>query len=302
MPNSDQGVPAPAVSAGPPKGEERRRPRRGGGRPRLPSPASVGVVTGAMLLAMGAEFGPWPRGHTPTVFLLPVLAAAAAWRPPAVAALAVVGLALVVVDAVRTGAVPATWAVSALTFVLAAAMAVGFAREREAARWHASALAAAARRDPLTGLLNRAGFAERLVEVCRSAVPVALLYLDLDGFKAINDAHGHAAGDAVLVDVARRLAEALRAGDIAARLGGDEFAALLVGVATTDEAGAVVARLDATLRGPLTIGGRNLAVGASSGLAFGAAGRSSPETLLAEADRNMYQSKMARRADAPGEP
>jgi diguanylate cyclase (GGDEF)-like protein len=302
MPNSDEGVSAPAALAGPPKGEERRRRRRRGGRPRIPSPASVGVVAAAILLAVGTEFGPWPRGHTPTVFLLPVLAAAAAWRPPAVAVLAVVGLAFVVMDAVRAGLAPATWAVSALTFVLAAAMAVVFAREREAARWHASALAAAARRDPLTGLLNRAGFAERLAEICSAGTPVALLYLDLDGFKAINDVHGHAAGDAVLVDVARRLAESVRAGDIAARLGGDEFAALLVGVATTDAAGAVVARLEAALDGSLTIGGRDLVVRASSGLAFGAAGRASPETLLAEADRHMYQSKAAQRVDAPGEP
>ena len=90
-------------------------------------------------------------------------------------------------------------------------------------------LAASAGRDGLTGLANRAGFEAALAErVARAkAEPFALLYFDLDGFKAVNDTHGHETGDRLLCEVAARARAALREGDLCARLGGDEFAAIV---------------------------------------------------------------------------
>jgi diguanylate cyclase (GGDEF)-like protein/PAS domain S-box-containing protein len=144
--------------------------------------------------------------------------------------------------------------------------------------------------DALTGLANRVLFGRRLA----AEVPggVALLHIDLDGFKPINDTHGHHAGDVVLVRVAERLIAALPAGAVAARLGGDEFAALLPG-AGSEAAERAAERFRAALAEPIEVDGRRLAVGASIGVVAGTGG--DPEALLREADEAMYRVKHAAR-------
>jgi diguanylate cyclase (GGDEF)-like protein len=137
--------------------------------------------------------------------------------------------------------------------------------------------------DPRSGLANRLLLYER---IAAADTDVALLYLDLDGFKPINDRFGHAAGDEVLRLVARRLEHCVRAEDTVARLGGDEFA-LLVSHASDD----VAERVRAAFDSPFTVDGQELAVGASVGVATGAG---DPDALLAAADRAMYAVKHRR--------
>jgi diguanylate cyclase (GGDEF)-like protein len=124
--------------------------------------------------------------------------------------------------------------------------------------------AAQARRDPLTGLPNRAMLLERveqaLARAARRGTSVAMLFLDLDDFKLINDGLGHAAGDAVLRVVAARLRSCLTAGDTAARLGGDEFTVLIEDVPNAEAASAIAAQIAAALRAPFELQGRACAL------------------------------------------
>lgn len=156
--------------------------------------------------------------------------------------------------------------------------------------------------DPLTGLPNRALFRTRLVQALRRAArhrhQLAVLVLDLDGFKAINDRLGHAAGDHVLVEVGRRLRASVRQGDTVARLGGDEFAVLLPTRVTAAAAGTVAAALRAGLQQPHLLATAPLVVPASVGIALNTAGRDTPEALLHAADTALYQAKQAARFDA----
>ncbi|MHB8893510.1 MAG: diguanylate cyclase domain-containing protein, partial [Candidatus Limnocylindrales bacterium] len=130
--------------------------------------------------------------------------------------------------------------------------------------------------DELTGLPNRALMWEHLahrVELAdRRPTEFAVLFLDIDTFKAVNDTLGHAAGDQLLVDVASRLRGVLRAGDTAARVGGDEFVVLLDDVATKDAAVLVAERVREALGEPYEIGGQRLIATASIGVAMGPAG------------------------------
>lgn len=141
--------------------------------------------------------------------------------------------------------------------------------------------------DPLTGLLNRSGLSAALEQTARRER--AVLYVDLDGFKDTNDAHGHAVGDELLVAVADRLAECVRDQDVVARFGGDEFVvlALDVGRRSTEELGVrIVERLSV----PFEVAGARLAIGASVGCSVAAAG-ADPEALLLVADRMLYRAK-----------
>lgn len=139
--------------------------------------------------------------------------------------------------------------------------------------------------DPLTGLANRAA----LTDVLDNApARTTVLYLDLDGFKSVNDTAGHAAGDTILREVARRLAAAVRDEDTVARLGGDEFAVVLPG-AGADDAVRLAQRLLRDVCIPVEHEGRWYSVGTSIGIAD--TGRGAPATLLWAADTAMYQAK-----------
>jgi diguanylate cyclase (GGDEF)-like protein len=148
--------------------------------------------------------------------------------------------------------------------------------------------------DSLTGLPNRALLLDRLELALgraeRLGKPVTLLFLDLDGFKVVNDSLGHLAGDRLLVDVARRLRDCLQRGDTAARLGGDEFAILLGDVGEEERAPLVAERVIAALREPFKVLGREVFVSASIGIATGV---EEPETLLRNADVAMYEAKQS---------
>jgi len=148
--------------------------------------------------------------------------------------------------------------------------------------------------DPLTQLANRARFQERLATAVarsrRHREPAAVLILDLDGFKTINDSLGHAAGDELLVAVGQRLISAVREVDLVARLGGDEFALLLEGVQGQADAVRVAERLLAALEQPLSAVGQERHVRASIGIALGL-GDESADELLRNADAALYMAK-----------
>jgi len=152
--------------------------------------------------------------------------------------------------------------------------------------------------DPLTETLNRRGFDRELKRslayVKRYGARAVLVYLDLDGFKPVNDRHGHAAGDAVLKAVAAALVAEVRASDVVARIGGDEFVVLLWNVDEAEaraKAAALEARVYAT---PVRWGTSTLVVGASAGIAF-IRPLDQPAQALARADAAMYARKAERR-------
>jgi len=153
--------------------------------------------------------------------------------------------------------------------------------------------------DTLTGLANRWQFMQSLTQMmalsARSQRTLGLLLLDLDDFKAINDGHGHDAGDQVLVEVARRLRGVLRAGDVLARLGGDEFTILLPEVAQAQDIGRVASKLIEVLSAPYRVNGYEVITGASVGAAFYPSDAQDGQTLMRYADMAMYQAKAAGR-------
>ncbi|MYW00443.1 EAL domain-containing protein [Streptomyces sp. SID3343] len=148
--------------------------------------------------------------------------------------------------------------------------------------------------DRLTDLPNRALFEDRIQHALaqrRGITPtVAVLFVDLDGFKAVNDNYGHTAGDELLVQAARRLERAVRIGDTVARFGGDEFAALLVGDPTPRAIREIAERLLSTLSSPYRIADGEVRVAASIGIAFSAPGIAPPD-LMRHADAAMYRAK-----------
>jgi diguanylate cyclase (GGDEF)-like protein len=148
--------------------------------------------------------------------------------------------------------------------------------------------------DSLTGLANQALFADRvrhaLARATRHQTHLAVLFIDLDDFKTVNDSLGHIAGDALLMAVAERLGNCVRATDTAARLGGDEFALLLEDLHSEDEATALADRLIATINEPFLIAGREIVVGGSIGIAFDDVGTTTGQ-LLRNADIAMYTAK-----------
>jgi len=156
-------------------------------------------------------------------------------------------------------------------------------------------LAHQALHDELTGLPNRTLLMDRLehaLSQTRNAEgKVAVLFLDLDNFKFVNDTLGHQAGDRLLVAVAERLRACLRPGDTAARLGGDEFGVLLEGVEAYGQASGVAGRIIEGLRTPFVLNGQETFVTPSIGVALGRPGEDQPEDLLREADLAMYRAK-----------
>jgi diguanylate cyclase (GGDEF)-like protein/PAS domain S-box-containing protein len=156
-------------------------------------------------------------------------------------------------------------------------------------------LAHQATHDPLTGLPNRSLFQElgeqALARAEREGTTVTVLFLDLDRFKPVNDTMGHATGDALLVHLAARLRKTVRAGDLVARFGGDEFVVLCEHPAGAKEMVELAERLIETLSLPVEIDGREANVGASVGIAIGAGGRVTIDSLIRDADAALYRAK-----------
>lgn len=155
--------------------------------------------------------------------------------------------------------------------------------------------------DSLTGLPNRSLFTERLRHSMRRTARhpddmFAVLFLDLDRFKDVNDNLGHFAGDELLRAVARRLEACLRPEDTVARLSGDEFAILLESISDTSDAGRVAERIEEALSFPINLGGAEITTSASMGIVTSSMSQEQPEQLLRSADMAMYRAKAAGRA------
>ena len=161
--------------------------------------------------------------------------------------------------------------------------------------------------DPLTGLANRAGFELRLGEAMdrsRSAgALMALMYLDIDGFKQINDQFGHQTGDELLKAFSGRLSQGLRSSDVRARLGGDEFTVIMEGLPHADIAVAAATKLVLAMQTPFTVEPqRTISVTASIGLAFYQGGAASAAALVKQADEMLYRAKRAGRNNVQAAP
>jgi diguanylate cyclase (GGDEF)-like protein/PAS domain S-box-containing protein len=156
-----------------------------------------------------------------------------------------------------------------------------------------------ARQDTLTGLPNRLSFQEKLAEAAarcgRIGQSMALMFLDVDKFKAINDTYGHASGDDVLKEFANRLNSAVRATDTVARLAGDEFVIILEGLHTPEEAKVVAQKIIAGVEAPFSVQGQSLSVTTSIGIAVYQHGNRELSRLSIEADEALYQAKAAGR-------
>ena len=158
-----------------------------------------------------------------------------------------------------------------------------------------------AHHDALTGLPNKGVFRERLaqaVQRTRGGEPLAVLYLDLDRFKAVNDTLGHPVGDELLRATAQRLCECLRQSDMVARLGGDEFAIIQADAPQPAAANSLAERLVRVLGAPFEIDGHQIVIGASVGVAFSPEHGTDPDELLKKADLAMYDAKAAGRGAA----
>lgn len=162
---------------------------------------------------------------------------------------------------------------------------------------HEAELERIAHYDTLTGLPNRRLLADRLQQQLaharRSGHSLAICYLDLDGFKPVNDRLGHEAGDQLLIEIGQRLKSALRVGDTVARLGGDEFVLLLCDLALEEECVPVLERVLAAIAMPLYLQGQQVAVSASIGATLFPRDDANPDFLMRHADHAMYQAKGA---------
>jgi diguanylate cyclase (GGDEF)-like protein/PAS domain S-box-containing protein len=162
---------------------------------------------------------------------------------------------------------------------------------------HEAELSRIAHYDALTGIPNRVLLADRMRQAIAQSIReqnmVAVCYLDLDGFKQINDTMGHDAGDQVLIEVARRIGATLRGGDTVARLGGDEFVVVLLGLEKGEECVATLERLLATISEPITVKDELLALSTSIGVSLYPLDDEDPDTLLRHADQAMYAAKQS---------
>jgi diguanylate cyclase (GGDEF)-like protein len=174
----------------------------------------------------------------------------------------------------------------------------GYRRWRDSVRMHEQVAARRALYDPLTGLPNRILLQEHLTTALararRSGERVAVLFLDLDRFKSVNDGYGHAVGDRLLIAVADRLRDAVRGQDLLARLGGDEFVVVCESATQSSDAVAVAERLLGSLSRRFNLKGHELTVSTSIGIAFSETSpkrHQTAETLLQDADAAMYRAK-----------
>lgn len=153
--------------------------------------------------------------------------------------------------------------------------------------------------DALTGLANRAGFMQKLsaamLENADEGRLMALMYMDIDHFKPVNDTHGHHVGDALLKAFSARLTHTLRASDTIARLGGDEFTIVMEKLGRREDASILAEKIVAAMQAPFELGEVTVMVSASIGLAYYTDGAPDPDALMREADRLLYQAKQADR-------
>lgn len=151
------------------------------------------------------------------------------------------------------------------------------------------------RRDPLTGLADRSAvelwIAARRRDGNGGPAPFALLFIDLDNFKQVNDRHGHAVGDEALVALAERWSAVIRDGDLLTRYGGDEFVLLLGGIRSRDEAEPILERLRQATRVPLKVPGKAMQLSVTIGVALSKFDGDAPAQLVAAADADMYSHK-----------
>jgi diguanylate cyclase (GGDEF)-like protein/PAS domain S-box-containing protein len=172
---------------------------------------------------------------------------------------------------------------------------VGVFADITAFKEHEQRLERIAHYDALTGVPNRVLLADRMAQAAaqsqRNRTLMAVCYLDLDGFKPVNDSLGHEAGDQVLVEMARRMKECLRGGDTIARMGGDEFVLLLVGLRRIDECEAALERVLAAIARPVDLGEHRVSLSASLGVTLFPDDDADADTLLRHADQAMYQAK-----------
>jgi diguanylate cyclase (GGDEF)-like protein len=191
---------------------------------------------------------------------------------------------------------------SGLFSVLLAVIAVLNGRLATRERAGRTAAERTANHDPLTSIANRRLFVERLeaaVVRSRSGSPCALVLMDLDGFKAVNDIHGHGAGDSILVHAARQISALAGPGALAARLGGDEFALLIEGrAASPGRVRALVEQVRNGVTRPIVYRGAQLRVGVSAGIGFASPATMTAAALLEAADGAMYQAKRRNRGRA----
>jgi diguanylate cyclase (GGDEF)-like protein len=150
------------------------------------------------------------------------------------------------------------------------------------------------RHDPLTGLPNRRFFVERLSEVLETTTvdsQAAVLMLDLDGFKSVNDAYGHAVGDQTLIKFAQRVSAIMPAGSVFTRIGGDEFAVILADINSLDDPTALARRIVGAVAEPFLIGPISTSIGVGVGIAIAPSNSIDPELLVQRADRALYRAK-----------
>ena len=160
----------------------------------------------------------------------------------------------------------------------------------------------AALRDPLTGLGNRALFEEQLKLIAaqskRDGALFGILYIDIDGFKPVNDTHGHQAGDDLLRQIGDRLTGRARESDVVARLGGDEFAVILAHVDRKESVARVVQDIEQSISAPYTVKGEAVTIGASIGASVYPDDGEDIDQLIALSDQRMYDNKKARKKTA----
>ena len=236
--------------------------------------------TGRILIATdGTPIGGRLPGRTGDDYAVDNPAAASSWRTVVIASHAAL------LGPLEGAAHSAWWIFAAFATAMLLLLIIGGTTLISLAR-----LGHARLHDQLTGLPGRALFLSR-TEAAIKRGPAATLFLDLDGFKPVNDTYGHAAGDDVLKQVAERLRASVRPGDYVSRFGGDEFLVLCPGVRDTGDAEALADRIRQRLIKPLEVAGRPVSIGVSIGLAVTASRTDHPEQLIQHADLALYRAK-----------